>query len=103
MVLMVKKTKIKRVDARRSSPSDETDGAYFFKLVLYFILGTLWIKFKTPLSIGPLELFGLPLGLVVGLLIARHDTFQIDRKIEYAVLILVTMLSFVVPYLGIFL
>lgn len=80
----------------------ESDSTYFLKLVLYVVLGSLWLKFAEPITLGGFQLFGLPVGLVLGLIIASHDRFQIDRKIEYAVLLIVAIVSFIVPYTGIF-
>ena len=57
----------------------EADSAYFLKILVYLTLGICWIK------INGLPL--IPAGFLVGLLIAQHDHFAIDRKIEYAVLI----------------
>lgn len=87
---------------KKSTKTTESDSAYFLKIVLYIVLGTLWLKFAEPIMIGGFQLFGLPLGLILGLVFASHDHFQIDRKIEYAVLIIVAIVSFIVPYLGIF-
>ena len=76
----------------------ESDGTYFLKLVLCIILGTLWIKFKVPLVILSLPFSGLPLGMLFGLLVvSRFEKFQYDRKIWYAILILVTIVSYFLP------
>jgi hypothetical protein len=69
----------------------EPDSVYFLKLVLYFILGCLWVQ------IGGEDGFALPIGLIIGIIFATHDHFQIDRKIEIAVLLIATILSFVAP------
>lgn len=58
----------------------ETDDAYFLKLLIYFVLGVIWIKHNGYLV--------FPVGLVLGIIIAQKDHFAIDRKIEYAVLII---------------
>lgn len=79
------------------NPAVEKDSTYFLKLVIYIVLGTLWLKFQTPLHIGAFALSGIPIGLFIGLLFAAHDHFQIDRKIEYAVLIVVAIISFFLP------
>ncbi|HAC56551.1 TPA: hypothetical protein DCF80_03535 [Candidatus Saccharibacteria bacterium] len=89
--------------AKKKKPTAESDSAYFLKIVLYIVLGSLWIKFTTPIQIGEFQLFGLPIGLVLGLIFASHDHFQVDRKIEYAILVIVAMVSFIIPYTGIFL
>ena len=76
----------------------ESDGKYFLKLVLCVILGTLWIKFKAPIALGGVPLNGIPVGLLFGLLIvSRFEKFQYDRKIWYAILILVTIVCYFLP------
>ncbi len=69
----------------------EPDSVYFLKLVLYFLLGCLWIH------VGGENGVSLPIGLIIGILFASHDHFQIDRKIEIAVLLIATILSFIAP------
>jgi hypothetical protein len=76
---------------------NETDSTYFLKLVLYIIAGSFWLKFSSPLVLGGFELNALPLGLAVGLLFARHEHFQIDRKIEYAVLLIIAIVTYFLP------
>lgn len=75
----------------------ERDSTYFLKLVLYIVVASFWLKFPTPIQIGDFQLHGFPLGLFIGLLFAAHDHFQMDRKIEFATLIVVTILTFYVP------
>lgn len=82
---------------KKKSSATESDSTYFLKLVLYVILGSFWIKFQEPVAIGDFLINGFPLGLLVGILFASHDHFQVDRKIEYAILIIVTILTFFVP------
>ena len=81
----------------KKQTSGEPDSLYFLKLVLYVVLGSFWLKFAVPLPIGDFLIHGFPLGLIVGLIFASHDHFQIDRKIEYAVLIIVTIVTFFMP------
>ncbi len=81
---------------QKQKKSKESDPAYFLKLVLFFILGTLWVRL-VDVQIGPFEHLSLPVGLVVGLLFASHEHFQVDRKIEYAVLLAATFISFYLP------
>jgi hypothetical protein len=75
----------------------EKDSTYFLKLVLYIVLGSFWLKFGQPLVLGGFIIHGFPLGLVIGLLFASHDHFQVDRKIEYAILIIVTIITYFLP------
>lgn len=63
----------------------EADSVYFLKILLYFILGTIWVR-RGGQAI-------LPIGLILGLLFASHDHFRTDRKIEYALLLLAAVLG----------
>jgi len=69
----------------------EPDAVFFLKIVLFFILGGIWVYFKD------VPIPGIPVGLIVGALFASHDHFQIDRKIEYAILLGAAILSYVAP------
>lgn len=75
----------------------QSDGSYLLKLVMYIIFGSLWVKFAIPITIGSFTLYGIPFGLFIGLLFASHDHFQVDRKIEYALLLLMTILTYFMP------
>lgn len=81
----------------KKTTTNESDSAYFLKLVLYVLLGSFWLRFSTPIEIGIVTLNGFPLGLMLGLLFASHDHFRIDRKIEYAILIIMTIITFFLP------
>lgn len=83
--------------SKQRNKATESDSAYFLKLVLYVVLGTLWIKFSTPIFIGDFMFNGFPLGLFLGMFFAAHDHFQVDRKIEYAILLIMTIASFFLP------
>ena len=72
---------------KQTKSQTEPDTTFFLKLVLYIILGSFWLKFQQPLQIGSFMLNGF----------ASHDHFQIDRKIEYTVLVLVTIVTFFLP------
>lgn len=39
----------------------------------------------------------LPVGFAIGVLLASHEHFQIDRKVEYAILLIATILSYIAP------
>jgi hypothetical protein len=66
--------------AKFTKKPQETDNSYFLKILLYFVLGTIWIKFNGYLV--------LPAGLILGVVVAQKDHFQIDRKVEYAILLI---------------
>ena len=73
---------------------DSLDGVYLLKLSLYVILGSMWIK----ISHGDTLSIPLPIGFVAGLLFSSHEHFQIDRKIEYAVLLVAMLVGYFTPY-----
>ena len=93
----------KKSQKNKQKQPTEKDSVYFLKLAVYAVLGLTWIHFAEPLQIGNFTLFGVPAGFVVGIIIASHDHFQIDRKIEYAILLLATIIGFAIPMLGIWL
>ncbi len=83
--------------SNKKTAATETDGVYFLKLLMYFVLGTIWLKYHGYVV--------FPLGLVLGVLFARSDHFAIDKKIEYAVLLIASLLGlagygvfFVLPF-----
>jgi len=66
---------------------------FLLKIVLYLILGSLWLKLSSGNNTMP-----IPVGLIVGILFAFHDHFQIDRKIEYAVLLVAMLIGYFAPF-----
>jgi hypothetical protein len=70
----------------------EVDSVYFLKLVLYLIIGSLWLRIDT----GGMQI-PLPVGLLIGLLFASHEHFRMDRKIEYALLLVAMFVGFWLP------
>lgn len=87
---MAKAKKAVKKVTKKAEPV-EKDSVYFLKLVLFFVLGTLWVQF------GDSNGFSVPIGLIFGVLLASHEHFQIDRKVEFAVLLIAAVLSFVAP------
>lgn len=76
----------------------ESDSTYFLKLVVVVLLGTLWLKFANPVLWLGLTFTALPLGIVIGFLVVRaFEHHQDDRKIWYAVLLVVGVISYFVP------
>lgn len=87
----------KRKITKSINESNEPDSTYFLKIVLFIILGSLWLKFQTPIAFGDFLLRGIPVGLFIGLIFASHDHFKVDRKIEYAILLVMTIVSVFLP------
>jgi hypothetical protein len=80
----------------------ETDGTYFLKLVVFVLFGTLWLKFQDPIVWMGIQFTGIPAGMAVGLVLVRQfEKIQSDRKIWYAVLLVITIICAFAP-VGIF-
>ena len=72
----------------------ESDSKYFLKLVIVMLLGVFWVKFANPLSLNGFMIGGIPLGCIVGLVgIHLLEKNQFDRKIWYAMIIIVAIVS----------
>lgn len=69
----------------------ELDGVYILKIVMYLVVGAQWVRL-TDLALT--TQVPLPLGLIIGTMFAMHDHFQIDRKIEYAILLIACFVGF---------
>jgi hypothetical protein len=70
------------------------DGVYLFKMVFYLLLGSMWLKISNGTDVS----VPIPIGLLVGLVFTTHEHFQIDRKIEYAVLVVAMLFGFFATY-----
>lgn len=77
---------------KKTPKRPELDSVYLLKLVLYLIIGAQWIRITKGSTQYP-----VPIGFALGLLFASHDHFQIDRKIEYAFLLLAMFIAFWLP------
>jgi hypothetical protein len=84
-------TKTKKKAARIKSSANELDSVYLLKLVMYLIVGAQWVRFEHGDGAGQIP---IPGGLIVGLLFAAHDHFKIDRKIEFAILLVAMFVGF---------
>lgn len=82
---------VSRKKPKKSTASTQPDSVYLLKLVLYLIVGAQWIYFKSGTGSGQIP---IPIGLIVGILFASHDHFKIDRKIEFAVLLVAMFVGF---------
>jgi hypothetical protein len=65
----------------------EADSVYFLKILLFFLLGTIWIKYNGYVV--------FPIGLGIGLLFVHNDHFSIDRKSEYVILIISALMGLI--------
>lgn len=83
-----------KAKTKRTASKQELDSIYFLKLVVYLILGSLWIKFTN----GASSQIPIPVGLLIGLVFASHDHIQLDRKVGYAVLLIAALLGFWLPF-----
>ena len=74
----------------------EPDGIYLFKLVVVTLAGLMWLRLADPVMIGGvLPVGAFPAGAVIALvLIAWLEHAQFNRKILYAVLVVVTIIGF---------
>ena len=77
-------SKVKRVPK-------EADTAYFLKLVLYIIVGSQWLRL---VNADLTKQIPIPIGLIIGMFFAWHEHFRIDRKIEYAILLVAMLVGF---------
>lgn len=82
-----------RRQKRTKKAQKESDSSYFLKLVLYLIVGSQWLRIES----FPDWSIPIPLGFIVGLMFASHDHFAIDRKIEFALLLVAAFISFWLP------
>lgn len=79
---------------QRTKRATELDSAYILKVLLYMILGSQWLYIT---NIEQNYQLPIPVGLIIGILFARHEHFKIDRKIEYSVLLVIMFVSFWLP------
>jgi hypothetical protein len=73
--------------AKKRPSLKEADSTYFLKVLIYFVLGTIWVKYNGYLV--------FPAGAVLGAIIAQKDHFAIDRKIEYVVLLVAAVVGLI--------
>lgn len=73
--------------------NDTYDIEFALKLCMYALLGSMWLKIMNDQSLIP-----LPIGTIFGLIIASHEHYKNDRKIQYAVLIIASLVGFIAPF-----
>jgi hypothetical protein len=76
---------------KKKQTHTQLDGAYLLKLVMYMILGAQWLRIVDPAQTSQIP---IPIGLIIGFVFASHEHFKIDRKIEYAVLLVAMFVGF---------
>lgn len=74
----------------------QSDTTYFLKLIVYFICGTVWVRLLG-INVGPFQHLSLPLGLIIGIAISTYECSHVDKRIELAVLLAATFISFYLP------
>lgn len=96
---VTRKTAPKSVRKHLKNKVQETDGQYLLKTVIVFLLGTIWVKLNHPFgSESGLMFIGFPIGFFIGLfVINRFASDQIDRKIWYVLILIVTLISLFLP------
>ena len=76
----------------------ETDSIFFVKLVVCVVLAALWLRLKQPIELGIVAIQALPVGLIVGLILAvLIEKYQFNRKIWYVTLILMAIVTSFTP------
>jgi len=85
------KTKLTRQNAVREIYKNQRVYSHFFlKLTLFFVLGLIWLRLGA--AVGPITV--VPVGLIVGLILAYFEQFRIGRGIEIAVLLVAALISY---------
>lgn len=79
-----------KTTSARKRVAKEADSVYFLKILVFFVLGSIWVKYHGVVV--------FPAGLVLGLALTAHDHFAIDRKVEYAVLVMSALVSLATGY-----
>jgi hypothetical protein len=91
---MAKTKKSRSKSVTPATTAQTFDGVYLFKMVFYLLLGSVWLKISNGNNIQ----IPVPVGLVIGLLFTTHEHFQIDRKIEYAMMLVAMLFGFFASY-----
>ncbi len=79
---------------KQKTTAAEMDGVYLLKLLLYVLLGSMWLKISNTNGLN----IPIPVGFIIGLIFTSHEHFRIDRKIEYAALLVAMLFGYFAPY-----
>jgi hypothetical protein len=85
------KKKTKTRSQKLYKGSAELDSVYYLKVVLYLIAGAQWIRFVNTSGTSQIP---VPIGLIIGFIFLSHDHFKIDRRIEFAILLIAMFVGF---------
>jgi hypothetical protein len=80
--------------SRQTVRGQNLDGVFLLKMVLYLVLGSMWLKLSHHNTLH----IPLPIGFAVGIIFASHEHFQIDRKLEYTLLLAALLIGYVAPF-----
>ena len=78
-------------DNKNTKP--EPDSIYVLKLVFFLLLGSQWLR----IALDSGTEIPIPVGALLGLILVSHEKFQIDKKVEYVVLLLSMFIGFWLP------
>ncbi len=93
-----KKSALKKAPSSLRERVFETDSTYFLKLVVFVLLGTFWVKFDPAFSWLGVYVAAIPVGMLIGFILVRQfEKHQADRKIWYAILLIVTIICYNMP------
>jgi hypothetical protein len=86
--------KIKKVSKKRTTTRHphEADSKYLLKIVLYLAISSQWLRLQSGDTSIP-----LPIGALIAVFFALHEHFQIDRKIELALILAGMFIAFWLP------
>ena len=81
---------------KKTTTAQTTDqnGVFFLKIMLFALIGSMWVKASYGSAVG----VSLPIGLILVLPFVMHEHFQIDKKIEYAVIVLAMLVGYFAPF-----
>jgi hypothetical protein len=93
---MVKHKRVAKTKYPKQADNSDSnfDGVYLLKMTLYLLMGSIWVKISSGSDVD----VPIPIGLIIGLAFTLHEHFQIDRKIEYALLLAAMLFGYFAPY-----